>query len=133
MRLLLDTNQILFIANDPARLSPRARDLLWARTTELFMSSVSLWEIDLKHRAPTRSGGSRLPLRAPLTAIVGYLLRKGVQSLGLEPRHVIAELTPGLAHNDPFDLMLLKQAQLEGLKLLTSDRALARHPLAIAA
>lgn len=132
MRILLDTNQVLFIIQDPQRLSGQARDLLWRRTTELYLSSVSLWEIDLKHRARTTSGESRLPLAVPVAGMVEYLVRKGVLLLGLEPRHVVTELAVPLAHRDPFDWMHLKQAQADDLRLLTNDRDLLDHPLAIA-
>ena len=131
MRLLLDTNQVLFIVQDPRRLSEQARDLLWQRTTEVYLSSVSLWEIDLKHRARTRTGESRLPLAVPITGVVDYFVRKGARLLSLAPRHVAAELEVPLAHNDPFDWMHLKQAQADDLRLLTSDADLAHHPLAI--
>ena len=133
MRILLDTNQVLFVVQDPTRLTERAKDLLWDRATELYLSSVSLWEIDLKHRSTTSAGESRLPLAAPISAIVAYFIRKGAVPLPLEPRHVAATLKVPLSHNDPFDWMHLKQAQEDGLRLLTSDQALAGHPLAVAA
>jgi PIN domain nuclease of toxin-antitoxin system len=133
MRVLLDTNQVLFIVQDPTRLTDNARDLLWNRTTELFLSSVSLWEIDLKHRARTATGESRLPLATPVAGILTYFIRKGAGLLPLEPRHVATELETPLPHNDPFDWMHLKQAQADDLRLLTSDRGIIGHPLAVEA
>jgi len=133
MRILLDTNQVLFIVQDPARLTDNARDLLWNRTTELFLSSVALWEIDLKHRAKTATGERRLPLATPIAGVLQYFVRKGTRLLPLEPRHVATELETPLSHNDPFDWMHLKQAQADGLRLLTSDRSIIGHPLAVTA
>lgn len=133
MRVLLDTNQVLFIVQDPTRLTDNARDILWNRTTELFLSSVSLWEIDLKHRAKAASGESRLPLAVPIGGILAYFIRKGAGLLPLEPRHVATELETPLRHNDPFDWMHLKQAQADDLRLLTSDGDIIGHPLALAA
>jgi len=112
---LLDTNQVLFVIQDPTRLTERARDLLWDRATELYLSSVSLWEIDLKHRAATASGDSRLPLATSISGILQYFIRKGAVPLPLEPRHVAATLETPLGHNDPFDWMHLKQAQEDRL------------------
>lgn len=133
MRVLLDTNQVLFIIQDPTRLTDKARDILWNRTTELFLSSVSLWEIDLKHRARNASGESRLPLATPIAGVLEYFIRKGAGLVPLEPRHVATELETPLSHNDPFDWMHLKQAQADDLRLLTNDRDIIGHPLAVAA
>ncbi len=131
MSVLLDTNQVLIIVQDPARLTERARDILWRRDTQLYVSTVALWEIDLKHRATTAEGASRLPLDAGLNAIVAYFTRKGARLLPLEAHHVVTALEVTLPHKDPFDWMLVKQAQAEGLTLLSSDRQLADHPLVI--
>jgi PIN domain nuclease of toxin-antitoxin system len=132
MRVLLDTNQILIIVQDPSRMTARARDVLREGTTELFVSAVSLWEIDLNSRARRASGESRLPLAAPISAIVSYFMDIGAKLLPLEPHHIATELKVRLPTNDPFDWMHLKQSQVENLSLLTSDRALATHPLVIA-
>ncbi|MEM1050137.1 MAG: type II toxin-antitoxin system VapC family toxin [Pseudomonadota bacterium] len=133
MRILLDTNQVLFIVQNPERLSDKARNVLGERMSRVFVSSVSLWEIDLKNRSRNARGESRLPLAAPIGSILEYFLRKGATALPLKASHVSVELERPLSHQDPFDWMHLKQAQAEDLKLLTNDHALLNHPLVISA
>lgn len=130
-KLLLDSNQLLLATQDPDRLTDKARDLLWDRSAEIFVSAASFWEISLKSRSLKPDGSPKLKLRTSLSNILGYLSRKGVQSLAIDPRHTFVELTVPISHRDPFDHLLLQQAQVEEMRLMTSDRQLRDHPLAI--
>jgi PIN domain nuclease of toxin-antitoxin system len=76
MRLLLDTNQLLFLAQEPNRISPQATLLFHSADHEFFFSSVSIWEIDIKNRALTADGRSRLPLKTDLSNMIGFFLEK---------------------------------------------------------
>ncbi len=121
MRLLLDTHVLLWwLADDPA-LSKQARGLI-ANEPEVFASAASAWEIAIKQalgklEAPEdlltalEAGGiRRLPIDVEHAAVAGAL-----------PRH----------HDDPFDRMLVAQAQQEGLTLLTSDVRIARYAVTV--
>ncbi len=133
MRLLLDTNHLLFIAQQEERLTQKRKHLMNQIATELWISTVSLWEIRLKNESLHPSGDSKLQLKQPINEMVSYFLRKGIQILVLETAHVMTRMSTPLLHKDPFDRLLILQAQVSGLKLLTSDKRLADHPLVILA
>lgn len=133
MRLLLDTNQVLRICQMTDRISVQTRELLWAPETALFVSAAAFWEISLKTRIRHASGGSKLPLKSPPAEMLAYLASKGVAALAIEPRHTFVELVMPPYTNDPFDHLMLQQAQAEDLKVLTSDRGLHGHPLVVEA
>jgi len=122
MKILLDTNQVLFICQEPEKVTSKAAELMWRRLSEVFVSAAAFWEIDIKARAL---------LKRPPADMLAYLMRKGVQSLAIEPRHIFVNLETPLPQKDPFDWMMMKQAQVEGMKVLTSDKRMARHPLAM--
>lgn len=89
---------------------------------EHHLSAASLWEIAIKSRV----GKLKLPFELPmLTEIVETM---GIALLTIDARHALAVVAP--KPQDPFDNMLLAQCQVEGLRLLTMDRALINHPLA---
>ena len=93
------------------------------------MSAVSIWEMRLKYRALHPSGERKSPYNPD--DVVAMLREHQVEFVPLEPHHAACSLKTPLAHKDPFDDLLLVQAQEEGLRLLTADRLLAGHPLAI--
>ena len=133
MRILLDTNQILFVAKEPERLTENSKKILSSVGTELWISTISLWEIKLKTEATYQTGKSRPPLTQPINQMIAYFLRKGMQILALEAAHITASLSVALLHKNPFDNLLILQTQVCGLKLLTSDKKLAGHPFVIIA
>lgn len=117
MRLLLDTHTLLWTLGDPASLASRARDAIEDEGNDVFVSAVSVWEIAIK-----RALGK---LAAPDDLVAG------IASQGFSPLHISwdhADLAGALPrhHADPFDRMLVAQAEVEGLTLVT--RA-ARIPL----
>lgn len=125
MRLLLDSNIIVPIASrERVRLGAQVNLLLNTGTNDIYVSAASLWEIAIK----TRLG--KLPLMAPLTQLPITLSALGYAILDIDRHHAIEELFDQPATNDPFDRMLLAQCQVEGMRLVTADRALMRHPLA---
>ena len=97
--------------------------------TELFVSVVSIWEMRLKYHARHPSGARKS--RFDPEDAVAALEEQDVTFLPLTIRHAARPLETPLDHRDPFDELLLVQAQEEGLKLLTVDRQLAGHPLAL--
>ena len=127
-RYLLDTNQLLRVADRPDRLTRAAADAL-EEAEGLFAPVVAAWEIEIKRRLVRADGTPKLEVGAPTGALMRYVVEKGGTVLPLTLDHVTAELAVPCPNRDPFDRVLLQQAQAEGLTLLTSDYALRGHPL----
>jgi len=125
MRLLLDTHVFLaLIGSGSANLPTTVVALLEDGDAEPHLSAASLWEIAIKRRL------GKLRLAVELDALPGLLQRLGVRIVPIDERHALAPVDPEPLTRDPFDRMLLAQCQVEGLRLLTIDRALVAHPLA---
>lgn len=128
MKLLLDTHYVFGLAGTPAALSQRERRFLSDYPERFVVSAVSIWEISLKWKSLDRSGTPKGP--ASPNDVVSILTTDNiVEFLPLTPAHAATELTRPLAHRDPFDELLLAQAQAEGLRLLTRDQKLLDYPL----
>ncbi|MGK5025060.1 type II toxin-antitoxin system VapC family toxin [Janthinobacterium sp. RB2R34] len=122
MKLLLDTHLLLWAAGDPGRLSPVSRALIEDAGNELFFSPASLWEISIKH------GLGRVDFQADPRVLRRALLDNGYSELPVTSEHAVAiEGLPPI-HKDPFDRMLVAQATVEGITLLTADALLAQYP-----
>ena len=124
MRLLLDTNIWLFMHAAPERLSPEGRQRLEAPQTECVFSSVVAWEIAIK------VGIGKLTLPEPPDRYVRDRLHSMPMAiLPVSVAHAlrVAEL-PG-HHNDPFDRLLVAQAQCEGLHLMSADQQLSAYDI----
>ena len=130
MRILLDTSYLYDIMEAPGKFLEPERRFLAAREVRIYVSAVSIWEMRLKHSARHLSG-ARKSRFAPNDVIVA-LADQDATFLPMTIIHAARALEPPLDHKDPFDELLLVQAQEEGLKLLTVDRRLASHPLVVA-
>lgn len=121
MNFLLDTHLLLWAAGAPERLSAKARSLLLATETRLIFSAASLWEISIK-RTLGRADFNVDPRR-----FWRMLLVNGYTELAVNSEHAIAvnDLPP--LHKDPFDRILVAQARVEGIVLLTVDKAVAKY------
>ena len=128
MRLLLDTHFAAWLFLGEDRLSPAERALVDHEDAEIVCSAVSLWELRLKWNSTTLEGMRKGP--ASPDAVLAFGRNMGWTLLPLRPDHSVAALEVPIAHKDPFDELLLVQAQVEGLRLLTRDKALLDHPLA---
>lgn len=124
MKLLLDTVTFLDAAFHPKDLSKRARELLRDPENELFVSVASCWEIAIKYSL------GKLPLpESPAQFVPMNREKLGAELLTLDEEsalHVI--LLPNL-HNDPFDRILICQAIVHGMVLLTPDERISRYPV----
>jgi PIN domain nuclease of toxin-antitoxin system len=117
LRLLLDTHALLWwIAGDDA-LSAAARTAIEDGRNEIFVSAVSTWEIATKYRLGKLSGVSAI-----IADLEGAILEQGFTGLPITLRHgQVAGTLPGL-HRDPFDRMLIAQAMLERLVLVSNEQ-----------
>jgi PIN domain nuclease of toxin-antitoxin system len=118
MKLLLDTQILLWVMRDARELSAAAREFI-ERADDVYVSSVSLWESAIK------AAMGKLPL-AP-QALEAGALRAGFIPLPVTWAHALAVDALPMLHRDPFDRMLVAQAVSEPLQLLTHDAKLARY------
>jgi PIN domain nuclease of toxin-antitoxin system len=125
MRLLLDSHVLLAVVHKEvtAKLGA-AIDLLLKSSDEKVVSAASFWEVAIKHRL------SKLDLLLPPSELPGYFQALGYDLLAVDHRHAVEGLVHQPDTKDPFDRLLLAQCQVEGMRLVTTDRALKQHPLA---
>jgi len=121
LNLLLDTHLLLWAASAPERLSAKARTLLLAPGNQLIFSSASLWEVTIKN------GLERSDFNVDSRRLWRLLLVNGYRELSVTSEHTVAvnDLPP--LHKDPFDRILIAQARVEGLTLLTLDKTVAKY------
>jgi PIN domain nuclease of toxin-antitoxin system len=123
VRLLLDTHAFLWWIADSPRLSPRAREVLTDGASEPFLSTVSSWEMVIKRRL----GRLEVPGGDLGALIADEMSAQGIRALPVEHAHAwrVAELPDH--HRDPFDRLLVAQAQVEKLPILSSDPEIRRY------
>lgn len=121
MKILIDTHLLLWAAGQPERLPISARRLISNPHNEILFSPVSLWEITIKNAL------GREDFRVNPRLLYRALLDNGYVELPVTGKHVVEiDQLPSL-HKDPFDRLLLAQATIEGVTLLTGDAQLARY------
>lgn len=122
MKLLLDTHLLLWAAGPCERLSEVARAMIESPDNELFFSAASLWEIAIKR------GLGRDDFQVDTRLLRRALLDNGYHELPITSAHAVAiDVLPSL-HKDPFDRLLLAQAMVEGITLLSADAVVAQYP-----
>jgi PIN domain nuclease of toxin-antitoxin system len=121
MKLLLDTHLLLWAAEGPRRLSKIARSLISNPDNELFFSAASVWEIAIKR------GLGRTDFQVDTRLLRRGLLDNGYIELPITSEHTIAVETLPAIHKDPFDRILIAQAMVEGITLLTVDPLVAKY------
>ena len=122
MKLLLDTHLLLWAAGEPDRLSAKARALLDNPDHELLFSAASLWEVAIKR------GLGRADFQVDARLLRRGLLDNGYSELPIVSEHVVATENLPPIHKDPFDRVLVAQATVEGITLLTMDSVVAQNP-----
>jgi PIN domain nuclease of toxin-antitoxin system len=122
MRLLLDTDILLWAANEPERLSAATRALVENPNNDVVFSAISIWEIAIK------TGRGRDDFRLHAGFFRRGLFDNGYTELPMTGAHAAALAGLPAIHKDPFDRMLVAQATVEGLTLVTSDPAIANYP-----
>ena len=121
MNLLLDTHILLWAAGQPERLPAKARELLLAPENSLAFSSASLWEIVIKR------GLGRRDFSVDPRRLWRMLLAHGYREVGVSSEHTLAVSELPDLHRDPFDRLLIAQARVEKLTLLTVDTQVAAY------
>ena len=122
MKLLLDTHLLLWAAGQPDRLSPAALKLIDNPENELLFSAASIWDVAIKR------GLGRSDFQADPRVLRRGLLDNGYSELPILSDHVVAIDSLPNMHNDPFDRLLVTQATVEGITLLTADSVVAQYP-----
>jgi PIN domain nuclease of toxin-antitoxin system len=122
LRLLLDTHVAVWSVSSSGRLTPAVVEMLAEPGNEVYVSVVSIWEIALKNGTGRRD---QLPFSAAVAAF--RFTEFGYTSLGLEVPHILRQETLPDLHRDPFDRLLLAQALVARLQLVTHDGALAAY------
>ena len=121
MKLLLDTHLLLWAATEPQRLSAEALALFNDPDNELYFSAVSIWEVALKR------GLDRGDFQLDVRRFRRGLIDNGYRELPMSSLHAVAIDTLPAVHRDQFDRMLIAQASVEGIQLLTGDALLAQY------
>jgi len=122
MKLLLDTHLLLCAAGQPNRLSAKARRLIDSPANELLFSAASIWEVAVKR------GLGRTDFQADPRLLRRGLLDNGYSELPILSGHVVAIDSLPPIHKDPFDRLLVAQAVVEGITLLTADSMVVQYP-----
>jgi PIN domain nuclease of toxin-antitoxin system len=122
MKILLDTHAWLWMVAAPHRLSATARERLGAGTTVLYLSAASSWEMSIKQAL------GRLDLGGdPEHVIPDMMLRSDVVALDITHQHTLRAGALPLHHRDPVDRLLIAQAQIEKLPVMTADGVFAEY------
>lgn len=121
MRLLLDTHVLLWWLSDDRKLATSGRQIIANPNNDVFVSSASVWEISIK----TALGR----LEIELDDLENAIARNGFRSLPIGIGHAITAGRLPAVHRDPFDRMLVAQASVEELRIVSHDRVFERYGL----
>lgn len=114
MKLLLDTHILLWWLNDDGKLSGYARQFITNPDNDIYVSDISLWEIQIK----IMNG----KLNIDLEILIQQMLENNFQQLRIHKNHILSLTKLPRHHQDPFDRMLISQAISEPLHLITHDK-----------
>jgi len=118
LNLLIDTHILVWSLSDPGRLAPICREALESPRNQIWVSSISVWEIFVK----AKIGKLRVP-----QGLVEAIVSQGMQCLPFTAEHATEVAKLPLHHHDPFDRALLAQASKEKLRFVTTDGALRQY------
>ncbi|MDR2947234.1 MAG: type II toxin-antitoxin system VapC family toxin [Candidatus Adiutrix sp.] len=122
MKILLDTQMVIWATFWPELLPGQARQLIADEDNDMYFSPASLWEVAIK------SAQNRPDFQVDAKILRGQLLERGYREMAITGLHTTAVSDLPLVHKDPFDRLLLAQAKTENLSLVTSDATLAMYP-----
>ena len=125
MKLLLDTHAFIWWVSEPEKLSPDVLTL-FNGDDELLLSVVSVWEIQIKVQL------GKLGVTLPLRELIEHQQQtNGLQVLAVELKHVLALDALPAHHKDPFDRLLIAQAQVEDVRLVSKDKIFTSYPVKV--
>lgn len=123
MRLLLDTNALIYLVGEPDAMRAEAREAVMDPANDVFFSAANIWEIEIKAKKGM--------LDRPAPDVVAAAGRQGYAELAISARHAEAAGRLPLHHADPFDRVIIAQAQAEGLTVVTRDGAFGPYDVAV--
>lgn len=126
MRLLLDTHLLLWAANEPRKLSRKARAMVGDESNSPAFSAASIWEIAIK------SALGRTDFEVDPEQLCRGLLANGYEEIPVRSAHAALVARLPELHGDPFDRLLVAQARVEGVLLITSDPLVAKYGASVA-
>ncbi len=121
MNLLLDTHVALWAITDSPKLPQKARELIQSPKTTVWISAATVWEIAIKHSL----GRGDMPVSGQDAE--RYFRESGYRFLAVEPEHAVAVESLARHHQDPFDRILVAQALVEPMRLMTHDSMVALY------
>jgi len=124
VQLLLDTQAFIWSAAAPELLAPSTRTAIKNPSNDVYVSAVSAWEIVIKHAL----GKIRLP-DEPEVWVPSRIVAMGFRSLSVTVEHALGVRSLPHHHEDPFDRMLVAQASVEELRIVSHDRVFERYGL----
>ena len=124
MNLLLDTHVLLWMHDEIEKLSKSASDALTVTENTLYISTASIWEIQVKFKS------GKLRLAKPVHEILDeQILVNDLEILALERQHAVNVVNLPPAYKDPFDRMIISQAMVEDMTILTADPKFSEYPV----
>ncbi len=121
MNLLLDTHVALWAITDSPNLPKKAREMIESPKSLVWISAATVWEIAIKHSL----GRGDMPVSSQ--DALRYFRESGYHFLSVEPEHAAAVEDLAAHHADPFDRILVAQALVEPMRLITHDQMVARY------
>ncbi|MGH6876217.1 MAG: type II toxin-antitoxin system VapC family toxin [Rhizomicrobium sp.] len=125
-RYLLDSHAFLWAKTDPGQIGPQALAEITDRTNRVYVSAAGLWELAIKSAAGKLAGLPRIAGQSS-DALMEALRESGFDLLSIELPHVLIAARLPLYHRDPFDRVMIAQAQQENLVVVTRDGMFARY------
>jgi PIN domain nuclease of toxin-antitoxin system len=122
MKVLLDTQIFVWLDSEPEKLSPQSKNVLEEPENQIYLSVVSIWELQIKSQL------GKLTLERSLKSILESQQEiNGLEILSIETTHIFALENLPYHHKDPFDRLLISQAKTENLSLLTADHIFSKY------
>ena len=126
MKLLLDTHAFIWLNNEPSRLSETVRQLCQSGMHEFYLSLASPWEMQIKHQL------GKLSLDVPLDELIQRNIQSNyIQLLPIESKHISHLERLPFHHNDPFDRVIIAQAVVEQMTIISVDSAFSAYSVAV--
>lgn len=121
MIYILDTNALIFYLYNPEQLSKAAADIVHNENNKIYASIVSLWEIAIK------SSIGKLEIKNSMEEIAGICLKYKIELLEISPQHLDQIANLPQIHGDPFDRLIISQAIVENLTIVTRDLIIPKY------